>query len=308
MGRNCQITPLALVSIFLCFFFIHLEARSSSGADTQKGKQVFDSICSACHTIGGGTKVGPDLKDITNKRPTPWLTDFISDPAKMIKSGDPVANRLLKEFHGVQMPSLGLSGEKVSDVLAYLQSTREMAKAQAPAPSAQPPLPSVQPSAPPAGVPTPAPGPAAATLPAGSAEKGKQLFSGEVAFQKGGPPCLSCHDVASLPFPGGGTLGPDLTGAFARFGAEKMNSILASPPFPTMKPIYDQRPLTAQEPQDLEAFLQKEAGIQSLVGRGVQIGLAAIGGLIILVILAWIIRQNRVVTAPKEPLKSARRD
>jgi cytochrome c2 len=280
----------------------------SSPENPAKGKQIFESMCLACHTIGGGTKVGPDLKNITGLRSTTWLTDFISNPDKKIKSGDPVANQLLKEFHGVEMPSLGLSGEQVSDVLAYLQSTGTMAKAQAAAPSAQAPLPSVQPPAPPAPAPMPeAPGPPAAALTTGSVEMGQQLFSGSVAFQKGGPPCLSCHDVASIPFPGGGTLGPDLTGAFAKFGAEKMNSILATLPFPTMRPLFDQRPLTAQEQQDLEAFLQK-AGVQSLVGRGVQIGLAAIGGFIILVILAWIIRQDRLVTVPKAPVKSARRD
>jgi hypothetical protein len=139
----------------------------------------------------------------------------------------------------------------------------------------------------------------------GSAGAGENLFRGLVAFQKGGPPCISCHDFAGIPFPGGGNLGPDLTGVFAKIGATSINSVLATLPFPTMRPIFDHRPLTLQEQQDLEAFFQK-AGVQSLISRSVQIGLSAVGGLIILIILAWIIWQNRLVTVRKALVRSIR--
>ena len=77
-----------------------------------------------------------------------------------------------------------------------------------------------------------------------------------------------------------------------------MNSLLATLPFHTMKPIFDHHPLSPQEQQDLAAFLQK-AGVESLISRGGQIGLAATGGLLILIILVWIIWRNRLVTVRK---------
>ncbi len=323
MDKKGRIGVLLLAGVIPCFMLGYpIELRSE---DAAKGKASFDSICAACHTIGGGVKVGPDLKDITDQRSGTWLTSFISDPAKVIKSGDPVANSLLKKFNGLEMPTLGLSPEQVSDLLAYLKSTAAPGKGQAPpvkstGPSPAPapvqgPTPSQAPQPVPVQAPTPeaqtpaaqAPGPPAAALPSGSAETGEQLFSGLISFQKGGPPCLSCHDVARLSFPGGGTLGPDLTGAFAKYGAAGMRSTLATLPFPTMRPIFGHRPLTPQEQQDLEAFLQK-AGVQSLVSRGVEVAMAALGGLIILIILAWIIWQNRIVPIRRALVNSVRRE
>jgi mono/diheme cytochrome c family protein len=303
------------IPFFLAFVLCLLladasELRSESG-NIARGKQTFESICSACHTIGGGIKVGPDLKDITVQRPAPWLAGFIADPPKVIKSGDPVATSLLKKFHGIEMPALGLSGDKIDDILAYLRSTSSPPKAQA-----QPATPAVVASArkpaskaqPPAPIPPPQPSQASAAPgpapPAGSAEAGERLFLGSVSLQKGGPPCFSCHDVSTLPFPGGGTLGPDLTAAFAKFGATGMNSVLATLSFPTMRPIFDARPLTIQEQQDLEAFLQK-TGPRSLIGRTVQIVLSALGGLLILVIAAWIIGENRISSVRKALVRKA---
>ena len=78
-----------------------------------------------------------------------------------------------------------------------------------------------------------------------------------------------------------------------------MNSMLAALPFPTMRPIYEGRPLTPQEQQELGAFFEK-AGVESLISRGVEVGLAAAGGLIILIIAVWVIWQNRLGSVRKE--------
>jgi mono/diheme cytochrome c family protein len=281
------------------------ELRPAAG-DLTKGKQTFDSACSACHTIGGGVRVGPDLKEITNQRSSAWLAAFIANPDQVIKSGDPVAGSLLKKFNGLEMPNLGLSGDKVGDILAYLRSTASPPEGQAHQPPASTvvstapqqaaePTPPLQPSQTPA---------AAAVAPTGSAAIGERLFLGSVSFQKGGPPCFSCHDVSSLPFPGGGTLGPDLTGAFAKFGATGMNSVLGTLPFPTMRPIFAGRPLTPREQQDLEAFLQK-AGMGALIGRTGPMVLSVLGGLLLLVIATWILWKNRLVSIRRALVQKA---
>ena len=305
--------PITIPSVLGLVFCLLLPAAGevwAASANIANGKQAFKSLCSPCHTIGEGILVGPDLKDITDQRSASWLANFIANPDKMIKSGDPVAKSLLEKFKGLEMPNLGLSGDKVGDILAYLRSTASPLKPQAsqppapaavfpaqkPASEAKAPVQTSQPSQPPA---TPS-----AVLPTGSAETGERFFTGSIPFQKGGPPCFSCHDASSLSFPGGGTLGPDLTGAFTKFGVTGMNSVLATLSFPTMRPIFDGRPLTLQEQHDLEAFLQK-AEARSPIGRTVQIVLSVLGGLLILIIAAWILWANRLAPVRKALVKKA---
>jgi hypothetical protein len=108
---------------------------------------------------------------------------------------------------------------------------------------------------------------------------------------------MACHDIAGTPFPGGGTLGPDLTKSWEQFG-EGMDSILSTLPYPSMLPLYSQRPLNPEERRHLEAFFQKVEG-QSAERRNWQIGLLTVGGFFILLILAWAIWRNRLLTVRK---------
>ncbi|MDE2462376.1 MAG: hypothetical protein KGO02_01485, partial [Alphaproteobacteria bacterium] len=48
-------------------------------------------------------------------------------------------------------------------------------------------------------------------IPPGSSARGESLFMGRTHFLNRGPSCISCHSIRGLPFPNGGTLGPDLT-------------------------------------------------------------------------------------------------
>ncbi len=104
---------------------------------------------------------------------------------------------------------------------------------------------------------------AAATvaLPTGSASRGRELFTGQARLQNGGPSCETCHSIAGLPFPNGGTLGPNLTGVYEKLGSEGMPIAVKTLYFPVMTSIYDPHPLTLEERADLLAFF-KEAGPQ----------------------------------------------
>ncbi len=95
--------------------------------------------------------------------------------------------------------------------------------------------------------------------PAGSADAGAKLFSGVTRFANGGPPCASCHTAAGIPFPNGGTLGPDLTTASARFGPEAMQMFVSTLFFPTMNPVFQGRLLTPAEQSDLLAFFDRSS-------------------------------------------------
>jgi cytochrome c2 len=111
---------LAIV-LSLIAFSVKANADAKSG-DAEKGKTVFDSKCKLCHTIGGGKKIGPDMKGVTQRRSQDWLVKFISDPDKMFREKDPIAMGLLKEFNGVKMPSQGLTPDQVAGAIAYLKT------------------------------------------------------------------------------------------------------------------------------------------------------------------------------------------
>ncbi len=136
---------------------------------------------------------------------------------------------------------------------------------------------------------------------AGDATVGRTLFEGGARMDNGGPPCLGCHSVAGIGALGGGLLGPDLTGAFDKFGEAGLASILATTPFATMNPIFAGRPLTADEQADLLAFLE---GVAVTEREASSIGQLALIGLVGAVILLFGTRYfwSRRVTAVRRPM------
>ena len=74
--------PVALgtVLIVLAATFNAASAMPPLQAD---GEALFTSKgCNACHTIGGGDLVGPDLAGVTELRTQEWLTNWLIAPAR----------------------------------------------------------------------------------------------------------------------------------------------------------------------------------------------------------------------------------
>ena len=94
------------------------------------GQALFVKTCGACHTIGRGSRVGPDLSDVTTRRPRDWLTSYIMEPDKARARQDPVALSLAAEYPAVRMPNLGLSELDASDVIAYIDAITYSARAE----------------------------------------------------------------------------------------------------------------------------------------------------------------------------------
>lgn len=132
-GATCISTSLlagALLAISPCAVPAHAQDAPSPAA--VEGERLFETICVACHTIGGGVRIGPDLQGVTERREHAWLTRFISDPERLRTEGDSVAAANLARY-GVRMPNLGLNQEQVEAVIAHLSGTT-------PAPAARPTL------------------------------------------------------------------------------------------------------------------------------------------------------------------------
>lgn len=95
---------------------------SGSGAIGLPGQALFIKTCAACHTIGRGEKVGPDLVGLASRRTRAWITSYITAPDKMRSEGDPIALEMAAKYQAVRMPNLGLSEHDASDVMAYLEA------------------------------------------------------------------------------------------------------------------------------------------------------------------------------------------
>jgi protein SCO1/2 len=98
--------------------------------DFETGQYVYQGRCSACHTIGQGDKVGPDLAGITARRERSWLTRYIRVPDQVLAEGDPIATALFKKYNAVRMPNLHLAPDDVADVLTYIEKTSAAVAAQ----------------------------------------------------------------------------------------------------------------------------------------------------------------------------------
>jgi len=261
---------LAHVLAAAAFALIPVYATGAARADD--GSTIFATKCAACHTIGKGKSVGPDLKGITTAQDPAWLAKWIAAPSALIKAGDPIATRLVKQYP-LQMPDLGLASSDVDAVLAYItQQSGGVAKTAKG---------SVVP---------------VAALPGGDGAVGREIFVGGVRLHNGGPACMACHSISGIGALGGGTLGPDLTDAYRKYGGTAgIESFLASVPTPTMSAVWTKNPLTPQEIANLAAFIKEGAVAErplDAIGK-----LTLMGGLalIILILIAAVYWRRRLL-------------
>ena len=167
---------------------------SQSVSAQESGKEIFIESCAACHSIGGGRLVGPDLKGVNDKRPEDWLIKFTKSSQTLVKSGDKTAVALFEEFNKIPMPDQALSDEQIKEGAGSHQGDRRrhgggQGKPQ-PSRAAAAPVAEAQP---------------------GEIQLGQDPFEGKVRFTNGGPSCNACHHVTSDTLLGGGLLPAELS-------------------------------------------------------------------------------------------------
>jgi nitrite reductase (NO-forming) len=88
--------------------------------EAAQGKLNFESKCVACHSIGQGRKLGPDMVGVTKRRTADWLTRWLRAPDKMLES-DPDAKTMLKEYNNLPMPNQNLSRAEIRQYIQYFK-------------------------------------------------------------------------------------------------------------------------------------------------------------------------------------------
>lgn len=257
--KSTLIVALALILMGLPIFVGMTSVMAQSADD---GEAVFNaSGCAACHSTGANTMVGPGLAGIAERAATrtalsadAYIRESLTDPGAFVVDG----------FAAIMPAFNDLSDSEEAGLVAYLGTLSDGG------------------AAPVADQTTPGDAaPQATLLPGltGNASTGENLFTGSDRFEQKGPPCSACHSSSGLGAFGGGTLGPDLTDAFARIGE---GMILFPETSGTMRPIFSERPLTDQEKADLLAFFRSADASEREAQQVIQLaGLALIGTAII---------------------------
>jgi len=127
LGKNCSLnvflSEYSYFTDFQCFGLgWKLRYTAAQLLPPDAGAMLFQSRCSACHTIGKGDAVGPDLAGVTIRRERDWLVRYLRAPDQMLAEQDATAVALLAKYKNVPMPNLRLSDSEIAIVLAYLEA------------------------------------------------------------------------------------------------------------------------------------------------------------------------------------------
>lgn len=220
----------------------------------EAGAQVYADNCASCHQSGGIGVVGSFPPLVGNPR--------AADPeyvAGVVRDGLNETIEVDGVVYTTPMAAIDLSDADREAVAAYV-ATLASSDVVAPPPAE------------------------AVEVGPGDPAVGRDLFVGADRFENGGAACSGCHTAGSVGSLGGPGLGPDLTESVVRLGGEPgLTAWLGDPASPTMRPLFDDRPLTDQETADVVAFLAEAPDQKKASYAGdVLLWVGALGALILL--------------------------
>jgi mono/diheme cytochrome c family protein len=210
-----------------------LAPRAHAEPGAADAKKIFNQRCTACHTFGKGIKVGPDLKGVNDRRKRPWLLKFIRSSQGVIKGGDVTATDLFKQFKQQRMPDwTDLSEPQITAILDWFAANgpeqKEIDERNA----------------------------EVATT--ADLDMARGLFRGSQALASGGVACSACHSIReSDGSTSGGSLGPDLSGAYLKYQDRAMTLYLKRPCFARTPDQSAATYLTPQESFALKAYMRQ---------------------------------------------------
>jgi mono/diheme cytochrome c family protein len=88
-------------------------------ADVKAGEQVYRANCAICHTVNGGSAMGPDFNMVSYTRKTAKIEQYAKDPYSLYEEFGYSANA---------MPTLPLEEQEFKDVAEYISSLQPFKK------------------------------------------------------------------------------------------------------------------------------------------------------------------------------------
>lgn len=96
----------------------------------EAGKELFTTRgCVACHTVGRGRLVGPDLQGVTERRSFAWTYHMVTSPDSMARA-DSIAMRLMAEYM-TPMGDMNVQPEEFRAIYEYLRQPAEESRGEA---------------------------------------------------------------------------------------------------------------------------------------------------------------------------------
>ena len=115
----------------------HQSYEQAVKLDLDKGKYLYAKECAACHTMGHGDTIGPDLQGITKVRDPRWLMRIIQTPDLLLDEHDPLATALFAKYKNLRMPNLHLDTEATQLLIGYMTAENNAPKTPATSESKQ---------------------------------------------------------------------------------------------------------------------------------------------------------------------------
>lgn len=100
--------------------FIDFKVEEELNSDLAvKGKELYDSKCSSCHSLKNDVIVGPGWSGVTERRQLGWLMNMMTNTTEMLEK-DPELKKQIEKYK-VQMPELSTSDEDARAILEYMR-------------------------------------------------------------------------------------------------------------------------------------------------------------------------------------------
>ncbi len=114
---------LLLTLVFL-LTFSNFSPVKAQDADPKKGKELFNSLCAACHKRYKKA-TGPALFGVTERHDTEWIYSWVKNSSALIASGDAEAVAIYEEYNKTPMNAFPqLSNKDIDDILAYVNEPK----------------------------------------------------------------------------------------------------------------------------------------------------------------------------------------
>jgi mono/diheme cytochrome c family protein len=107
---------LITIALFTAFQLSSVLIAAQNEAD------LFTQNCGACHTIGKGKLVGPDLQGVDARHTNEWLIKWIKSSQTLVQAGDKQAVKLFTDNNSMPMPDQALTEEQIKIVISYIKA------------------------------------------------------------------------------------------------------------------------------------------------------------------------------------------